>query len=329
MAVGNCTGACAAFQQAIEITPEIVRDIIAAIRKQGAELIVALYEADAQLAFLYRSGYVKAVISEDSDMIPFLVSNVIALLHMQVIYKMDRYGYGQLFDASLLCKCGLLSDIVDPELIRATCIIAGCDYLDSPTGLALRTAIRLIRRFRDPMLAIRALRSERTVDVPPGYEAGFRTAAIAFRHQRVFNPISRTVEFLEQPVSDMDPDELAEIIGVPLTDEDACAIAAGDVDPESMKPYVQKMILLSLFSSVHQESRSVFALQTFLMRQHQILERRVVRLCDSLSPPCLLYAMLCRSMVGSLSHLQRNRAMHRQAYSFPQERILVALVFLL
>lgn len=41
------------------------------LKQDGVECIVAPYEADAQLAFLSQTGYVHAVISEDSDLLPF------------------------------------------------------------------------------------------------------------------------------------------------------------------------------------------------------------------------------------------------------------------
>ena len=41
------------------------------LRRSRVELIVAPYEADAQLAYLSRSGLVDAVITEDSDCLPY------------------------------------------------------------------------------------------------------------------------------------------------------------------------------------------------------------------------------------------------------------------
>lgn len=41
------------------------------LRRSRVELIVAPYEADAQLAYLSRSGLVHAVITEDSDCLPY------------------------------------------------------------------------------------------------------------------------------------------------------------------------------------------------------------------------------------------------------------------
>lgn len=46
------------------------------LRRENIEYIVAPYEADAQMAFLAKNGFVHAVITEDSDMIPFFCPRV-------------------------------------------------------------------------------------------------------------------------------------------------------------------------------------------------------------------------------------------------------------
>ena len=45
--------------------------LVQALRQAGIRLIVAPYEADAQLAFLSRTGAVDVVITEDSDCLPY------------------------------------------------------------------------------------------------------------------------------------------------------------------------------------------------------------------------------------------------------------------
>lgn len=44
---------------------------IQAARAQGVDCIVAPYEADAQLAYLNKTGMVQAIITEDSDPLAF------------------------------------------------------------------------------------------------------------------------------------------------------------------------------------------------------------------------------------------------------------------
>ena len=51
-----------------------------ALRSAGVKLIVEPYEADAQLAYLSRSGAVDVVITEDSDCLPYGCKKVVVMV---------------------------------------------------------------------------------------------------------------------------------------------------------------------------------------------------------------------------------------------------------
>lgn len=74
------------YTKCIDITPEMAYQLIKvgnppscvdrahvsqALRAEGVEYVVAPYEADAQLCFLEREGYVDGIITEDSDLLVF------------------------------------------------------------------------------------------------------------------------------------------------------------------------------------------------------------------------------------------------------------------
>lgn len=52
----------------------------------NVECIVSPYEADAQLAYLNKTNYIDAIITEDSDLIAFGAK--------KIIFKMDYNGLG-------------------------------------------------------------------------------------------------------------------------------------------------------------------------------------------------------------------------------------------
>jgi len=54
------------------------------LKAEGVTYVVAPYEADAQLAFLERNGFVDGIITEDSDLLVFGCK--------QVLFKMDTSG---------------------------------------------------------------------------------------------------------------------------------------------------------------------------------------------------------------------------------------------
>ncbi len=55
--------------------------VIQELKKEQIESIVAPYEADAQLAYLYFNGDISAVITEDSDLLTYGVKNVLYKLN--------------------------------------------------------------------------------------------------------------------------------------------------------------------------------------------------------------------------------------------------------
>lgn len=64
------------FKRAIKVTPEMAFTLICELKKHGVEYVVAPYEADAQMAYLEKIGYVDAIITDDSDLIMFGCKNV-------------------------------------------------------------------------------------------------------------------------------------------------------------------------------------------------------------------------------------------------------------
>jgi len=82
----NRSAARMAYTKCVDITPEMAYQFIKvrsfaidmnfrpdsqALRAENIDYVVAPYEADAQLCFLEREGYVDGIITEDSDLLVF------------------------------------------------------------------------------------------------------------------------------------------------------------------------------------------------------------------------------------------------------------------
>lgn len=74
------------FAESFTITQYLVQRIIKLIKGYNIKYVIAPYEADSQLAYLFHSGQVSLVITEDSDLIAFGVTNL--------LYKLDNDGIG-------------------------------------------------------------------------------------------------------------------------------------------------------------------------------------------------------------------------------------------
>ncbi|KAG4999979.1 hypothetical protein JHK87_021051 [Glycine soja] len=180
---GNSAAAYECYQKAVDISPQIACELIQVLKQENLQYIVAPYEADAQMTFLAISGQVDAVITEDSDLIPFGCP--------RIIFKMDKFGQGVQFQYSMLQKNKELSfEGFNRQMLLEMCILSGCDYLQSLPGMGLKRAHASIKKFRSYDKVLKHLRYS-GVSVPPFYEESFKKAIFTFQYQRGENLTAR------------------------------------------------------------------------------------------------------------------------------------------
>eukprot|EP00257_Ricinus_communis_P018063 XP_015576661.1 exonuclease 1 [Ricinus communis] len=224
---GNSAAAYECYQKAVDISPSIAHELIQALKQENVSYVVAPYEADAQMTFLAISKQVDAVITEDSDLIPFGCP--------RIVFKMDKYGQGIEFQYSRLQLNKELSfSGFTHEMILQMCILSGCDYLQSLPGMGLKRAHALITKFKSYDKVIKHLKYS-TISVPPLYEESFRKAILTFQHQRVYDPIAEDIIHLSD-LADNLGDNL-DFLGPLIPQHIAKGIAEGDLDPFTQMPF--------------------------------------------------------------------------------------------
>jgi exonuclease-1 len=115
---GNGGKAYGLFCQAIHISREINQSAQNVCRKLGFPVIVAPYEADAQLAFLSTSGIIDAVMTEDSDLFIFGTK--------ELIIKLDDSGHCKVVSADQISHVDSLATFNNPiRWLRYACIMQG------------------------------------------------------------------------------------------------------------------------------------------------------------------------------------------------------------
>lgn len=82
--LGKTSQAHLELQKAVDVTPQMARQLIEELKLLDVEYIVAPYEADAQLAYLERKGIIDGILSEDSDLLVFGAQSLLT--------KLDQYG---------------------------------------------------------------------------------------------------------------------------------------------------------------------------------------------------------------------------------------------
>eukprot|EP00297_Palpitomonas_bilix_P004743 CAMPEP_0113880192 /NCGR_PEP_ID=MMETSP0780_2-20120614/7650_1 /TAXON_ID=652834 /ORGANISM="Palpitomonas bilix" /LENGTH=665 /DNA_ID=CAMNT_0000866843 /DNA_START=566 /DNA_END=2563 /DNA_ORIENTATION=- /assembly_acc=CAM_ASM_000599 len=179
-----------------------------ALKEEKCEFVVAPYEADAQLAALFLTGRVSAIITEDSDLLVHGAGNV--------FFKMDKDGLGVLLSKSDIFGrssgstaglSGALSNIrsfSDDDFMHM-CILMGCDYLPGINGVGGATACKMVSECRSIEKIFHRLRFDSKWSMPKGYETEFKKARLVFRHQTVFDLAERKQRPLH-PLRDEDKD---------------------------------------------------------------------------------------------------------------------------
>jgi exonuclease-1 len=221
------------FQKCVDVSPQMALAFIKACRSVGVECIVAPYEADAQLAFLSKSGIADVVITEDSDLLVFGCK--------KVLFKMSEGGDGLLVDSARLgdVEGGKLQGFSETSF-RHMCILSGCDYLSSVPGMGLSTANKLLKKFgKDPLKVILHLKMQKGKTVPKDYSEGFARAEQTFLYQLVFDPRTQKQVRLNPLPENIDPVEI-EFAGAEVSPRKAVGLARGNINPitfETMNHY--------------------------------------------------------------------------------------------
>ncbi|XP_035821830.1 exonuclease 1-like isoform X4 [Zea mays] len=226
-AAGNSRAAFECYQKAVDITPRIASELIEVLKKENVNYIVAPYEADAQMTFLSVNKLVDAVITEDSDLIPFGCS--------RIIFKMDKFGQGVEFQITRLEQNRELDfNGFTRQMLLEMCILSGCDYLPSLPGMGVKRAHALIQKLKCHEKVIKHLRYG-AVSVPPQYEEDFKKAIWAFKFQRVYDPATEDIIHLSSVPQSLIED--LEFLGPWLPQNIAKGIALGNIDPLTKEPF--------------------------------------------------------------------------------------------
>ncbi|KAI9669161.1 MAG: Rad2 nuclease [Trizodia sp. TS-e1964] len=229
---GKISQAHAELQKAIDVTPEMARLFIEELKIAGVQYIVAPYEADSQLAYLERKGFISAVLSEDSDLLVFGTNCLLT--------KLDKHGDCIEINRADFAACKDISLVgwTDTEF-RRMAILSGCDYLPNINKMGLKTAYSLVRKYKTIERIIKFLQFDGHYKVPSGYQEAFIRAELTFLHQRVFCPSEQAVVMNTKPDNNVNEADLT-FIGDAVDAEIAVGVACGDLHPMTKKPIVFK-----------------------------------------------------------------------------------------
>jgi exonuclease 1 len=268
LAMGRRSDAHSAFAVGVDVTPEMQHDLMVvsrsrdpgdarrqecalqALRERGVSFLVAPYEADAQLAFLCRKGIVDAVITEDSDTLPYCCNKVLFKLEPDGSATLVERTPNEGFFAKRTNSSGTADAInlagFRDSMFLDMCILAGCDYCPSLPKVGIKAAWRLIRDRRSLSAALSQLRVSGAMLSQPEYAESARRAKATFCFQRVWDPCRNAVVplcSLEEARAMFDlaisEEEVAslEYLGAMHSPAVGAAIASGRIHPQTLELY--------------------------------------------------------------------------------------------
>lgn len=85
-------------------------------------------------------------------------------------------------------------------MLLITCILSGCDYLDSIKGIGFKKAHKLVyENGSDVKTILKKIRREGKQIIPKDYETNFEKALLTFKFQRVYCPNTKQLVHLHDP----------------------------------------------------------------------------------------------------------------------------------
>ncbi|RNA40270.1 exonuclease 1-like [Brachionus plicatilis] len=189
------------FQRCIECTPKMALE---ALQNLGVDILVAPYEADAQLAYLNKIDVAQIIITEDSDLILFGCE--------KIMYKLDINGFGQLVQKEKIISITQFDSADNFERFRWMCILSGCDYLENLPGIGLGKAKKLLKSITKSDIDYIVKQMPKVLKMPNliitnEYIENFKKADKTFKYQIVFDPLKRKLVSLHAYGPEIEPNE--------------------------------------------------------------------------------------------------------------------------
>ncbi|ELP85233.1 exodeoxyribonuclease, putative [Entamoeba invadens IP1] len=230
---GKDTMALSFYKKAIDITPKMAFDVINELRRSNVEYVVAPYEADAELAYLSRTGYVDLVVCEDSDLIPYGST--------AILFKMNvGEGVADLYKAADLPLSPFGSN-VSLFLVQIVCVVAGCDYFEGIEGIGMKKGLEMLKKCKTEKDAVFEIKKKKKMsgDEALQVQQKIREALFTFNHQYVYDIEDKLiVNLTEIEASErtlFDDTTIEKVLGKKFSNDIGKKIAIGSIDPNTLE----------------------------------------------------------------------------------------------
>lgn len=214
---------------------EMVRKLIFALRQWNVHYLMAPFEADAQMAYLCRSGLADFAITEDQDLILYGCK--------KILFKFDKKN--EIQQGLLYEQHRIRPEMSNLRFLTRLCILSGCDYVSNLPGFGLKKAEKFMvnhvgvdhsdEDFKTKIKLIPELLKMPKLEnaISDEYIAKVLDAENTFNYQLVFCPIKKQVVPLTCYPEGVDHRDY-KFCGHRLADDDAIKLARGSLDHSTL-----------------------------------------------------------------------------------------------
>ncbi|KAL6949985.1 hypothetical protein ACO0QE_000654 [Hanseniaspora vineae] len=187
------------FQKSVDVTPEMAKCWIDYLQTHGLPFVVAPFEADAQMVYLEKQGFVDGIISEDSDLLVFGCKRLITKLKDNgECIEICRNDFEKLPRKFPLYELNI-------EEFQTLVCLSGCDYTDGISRVGLNKAMDFVKKYKTMDKILLAIQRDGKYEVPKDFMDEYKRATICFQYQRVFCPkLQKLVTLNELPESPLE-----------------------------------------------------------------------------------------------------------------------------
>ena len=181
-----------------------INTLIYLLKKLNFKIIVAPYESDAQIAYLYHKNKIDFAITEDSDLIPYGVKRIAFKLSEKGDFEYLNLNINEIPRNTInnLNEDGKFMLYLTHLKLVQFCVMLGCDYIKSIKGLGIRTLIKLFKEvasFEDIIKAVSSYGKYRFEDQNGDAELYLKQAKEAcsvFYYQMVYDDENKKIKHL-------------------------------------------------------------------------------------------------------------------------------------
>ena len=225
----------------IEVVPKQMFNFQHYIEELKIPFVVAPFEADAQLAYLFKRGTIQCVLTNDSDLIIYGVTKIIFIRqkgldlyeHEKIDEKAEEESINQMNLEKLwlfgyMIGCDYFKGIPQLGIMKAFKIIAQLKLVYENTKIDWESTVKLLASIPDYAKAtkkIMHLLPENTL------ESAAEKVRMVFHSQPVFDPMTYELKYLnDTPVLEKDRESFGIVY-------DNIKVGKGIVDPSNGKEY--------------------------------------------------------------------------------------------